>query len=536
MNAHEARAAAAAWLAVDPDPQTRDELERLLAGPDDPVIDRFSDRLQFGTAGLRGPLGAGPTRMNRVIVQRTAFALGQWIVRRGLQRQGVAVAFDARHNSEVFARDTCRVLAELGVRSYLLDGPAPTPVLASYLSSFVTTGPVAGVVVTASHNPPADNGYKVFLADGSQIVPPIDAEISALIPDSGEIVLAAWPHGLIDQVGTAAVDGYLHQVVPGVRLCPEVDASTLRVVYTPMHGVGLDTLRSAFSVAGLPVPTVVPEQADPDPDFPTVAFPNPEEPGALDLALALAASVDADLVLANDPDADRLGAAIPTADGWRALKGDEIGWLLADHILRHTSGDDRLVVTTLVSSSLLGKMATHYGVRYAETFTGFKWIGQTRRAHPTARFVFGYEQALGYLVTERPNDKDGISAAILMTEVAALARAEGTTLVDRLEAISARYGRHIVGERSVPMAPAVGTARVEAIAADPPGRLAGVDVTGVERFHEANLLRLWCADGARVQLRPSGTEPKVKIYVETIDGTPEPYLAAVVELLAGEVS
>ena len=273
------------------------------------------------------------------------------------------------------------------------------------------------------------------------------------------------------------------------------------------------------------------EQAAPDPDFPTVAFPNPEEPGAMDLLLALAADVGADVALANDPDADRLGAAIPTPDGgWRRLTGDELGWLLADHILRHTTGADRLVVTTLVSSSLLGRMAEAAGVHHAETFTGFKWIAKTIRDRPDQRFVFGYEQALGYLVAAAPRDKDGITAAVLMAEVAALARAEGVTLQDRLDDLARRFGRHVTAERSLRMEPPVAAARVAALRATPPASLAGRPVDEVVEFPEANLLRLVCGR-SRVQVRPSGTEPKVKVYGEGVEEDPTPLIDAVADLL-----
>jgi phosphomannomutase len=275
----------------------------------------------------------------------------------------------------------------------------------------------------------------------------------------------------------------------------------------------------------------VQEQFDPDAAFPTVAFPNPEEPGAMDLVMALAREVGADIALANDPDADRLGVAIPMPDGgWRRLGGDEIGWLLADHILARTHGADRLVVTTLVSSSLLGRMAEEAGVHYAETFTGFKWIAETARRHPELRFVFGYEQALGYLVTDQPRDKDGITAAVLMAEVAARARADGRTLQGRLDGIAARFGRHVSVERSVRMEPAVAAVRVAELRSRPPESLAGRAVDEVTAYEEANLLRLQCG-ASRVQVRPSGTEPKLKVYGEGVGEDPNPFVEAVVSLL-----
>jgi phosphomannomutase len=304
------------------------------------------------------------------------------------------------------------------------------------------------------------------------------------------------------------------------------------VAYTAMHGVGGAVVERVFARAGMPSPVVVAAQHDPDGTFPTVAFPNPEEPGAMDLLLETATASGAVIALANDPDADRLGVAIPTPDGgWRKLSGDEIGWLLADHILANTSGDDRLVVTTLVSSSLLGRMAEAHGVHSVETFTGFKWIGRVVLDRPDERFVFGYEQALGYLVTDRPLDKDGITAALLMAEVAAVAAADGVSVQDRLDDLAARFGRYVTVERSVPLPPARGRAWVTAMIADPPAEVGGRPVTSTTSFPEADLLRLMLDGGVRLQLRPSGTEPKVKLYGEAVD-TDRQELADILAALA----
>lgn len=516
------------WLAAEPDPSARQEIVELLAGPPEVLAQRFTGRLQFGTAGLRGAMGAGPQRMNRLLVRQAAAGLGTYVQRES-DRPLVVIGYDARRQSDVFAFDSARVLAAMDVSVVLLPGPLPTPILAFATISF---GASAGVMVTASHNPPGDNGYKVFLPDGSQIVSPIDQEISTFIDgvDPTMVALAEEDHELIRWAGDDLLDGYL-DMVGRVRLVPKVRCS-LRVAYTPLHGVGRDTLLRAFDRAHLPAPIVVETQGEPDGAFPTVAFPNPEEPGAMDAVLALAVTIDADLVLANDPDADRLGAAIPTAAGpWRVLRGDEIGWLLADHILRHTTGDDRMVVTTLVSSSLLGKMAAHHGVHYEETFTGFKWIGATRRAYPDRRFVLGYEQALGYLVADQPSDKDGITAAVLLTEVAALAATEGSTLEARLAEIAATFGEHRTAERSIALDPAEGQRRVAALLAHPPAELAGMAVTEVRDFPEAGLVRFQCGPHARVQTRPSGTEPKVKIYAESINGNPVELVDAIAAVL-----
>jgi phosphomannomutase len=529
---HDVRAPAEAWLAVDPDEETRLELQTLVAaaerGDPGPLEERFAGRLQFGTAGLRGELGAGPMRMNRVTVRRATAGLVRHLLAQSpdAAERGLVIGYDARHKSDVFARDTAGVAAALGMRALLMCTARPTPVLAW---SVPHLGAVAGVMVTASHNPPRDNGYKVFLGDGSQIVSPVDVEIAAAIDAVDLAAIEVAPDDpRIVTLDDAPVEAYL-RAVPAVRLRPELTDVT--VAYTPMHGVGAATLLAAFERAGWPRPAIVAEQAAPDPDFPTVAFPNPEEPGAMDLLLALAAGVGADVALANDPDADRLGAAIPAPDGgWRRLTGDELGWLLADHILRHTTGADRLVVTTLVSSSLLGRMAKAAGVHHAETFTGFKWIAKTIRDRPDQRFMFGYEQALGYLVARAPRDKDGITAAVLMAEVAALARAEGVTLQDRLDDLTRRFGRHVTAERSLRMEPPVAAARVAALRAAPPATLAGRPVDEVVEFPEANLLRLVCGR-SRVQVRPSGTEPKVKVYGEGVEEDPTPLIDALADLL-----
>ena len=516
------------WLAAEPDADMREELAALLAGPAEELAERFAGRLQFGTAGLRAAVGAGPLRMNRLVVQQAAAGLVDYLLATvpDVASRGVLIGYDARRKSDVFALDTARVCAAKGVKALLFDRQVPTPVLAWNITA---VGAAAGVMVTASHNPPADNGYKVYLGTGSQIVPPADTDISACIErvDPCSVALADAGHPLIVRLGEDAA--YL-AAVPAVRLRPEVPG--VAVVYTAMHGVGGATALAAFERAGLPAPTVVAEQQQPDGTFPTVPFPNPEEPGAMDLLLALAASTGAALAVANDPDADRLGAAIPTPDGaWRKLGGDEIGWLFADHILSNTSGDDRLVVTTLVSSSLLGTMARAHGVTCLETYTGFKWIGHTALEHPELRFVFGYEQALGYLVCGCPLDKDGITAAILLAEIAAVAAADGVTIQQRLDTIAATYGTHVMAELSVKMAPAEGSAAVARLRADPPTMVGGREVTSVEWFEEAGLLRLRLGDDLRLQVRPSGTEPKVKLYGEGIGCDPAEFVAALARLL-----
>jgi phosphomannomutase len=532
MTFEDARGAVDRWIAAEPDADIRDELVALRDGPVDALVERFDGRLTFGTAGLRAEVGAGPRRMNRLVVRQAAAGLAAYVlaIDERARARGVVIGYDARRKSDVFALDTARVVAAHGIRALLLPGPLPTPVVAWALTELDAA---AAVVVTASHNPPRDNGYKVYLGDGAQIVPPHDSAISAEIEriDATAVELAAEGDALIERLDHAVVDRYV-AAAPAVRRRP--DAVGVPVAYTPMHGVGGRIVLAAFGAAGFPAPFVVSSQFDPDPTFPTVSFPNPEEPGAMDLVIALASVQGAAIAIANDPDADRVGAAIPQRDGsWRRLGGDELGWLLADHILRHTDGDDRLVVTTLVSSSLLSRMAEDHGVHFAETFTGFKWIGRTILEHADLRFVFGYEQALGYLVAPRPLDKDGITAAVLLAEVAAVAAAEGTTLQARLDGISARYGRHVIADRSIGMEPAVATARVRALLEDPPSSLGGAAVVEVTSFPEADLLRLALEGGVRVQVRPSGTEPKVKLYGEAIDTDPTPYLDALAPLLHG---
>jgi phosphomannomutase len=509
------RAAAEAWLALDPDPDTRAELEALLdAGDDEELERRFAGRLVFGTAGLRAALGAGPLRMNRVVVRQATAGLRRYLG----DRPTVAVGFDARHKSDVFAVDVAGVVVAAGGRALLLPRPLPTPVLAFAVRDLEAD---AGVMVTASHNPPEDNGYKVYLSDGAQIVPPADAEIAAAIAEvaeAGPVEVAPPDHPGIVRLGDEVVEAYL-DALSDQSLVP---ARALDVVYTAMHGVGREVLLAAFARCRFPLPTVVGPQGDPDPDFPTVAFPNPEEPGALDLALAEADRVGADLVLANDPDADRLGVAAPGRGGWAALKGDQIGVLLGDHVLRHTEGDDRLVVTTVVSSRLLGRLAEAHGVHYAETLTGFKWITRPALANPDLRFVFGYEEALGYLVGDAVRDKDGIGAALAFAELAAGLRDEGRTVWDRLDDLAVEHGVHATRPLTLRIDVERAAELMADLRADPPGALAGVAVTRARDllddpgFPPSDVLVYDLDGGDRVVVRPSGTEPKLKCYLEVV--------------------
>jgi phosphomannomutase len=511
------------WLLAEPDEDMRRELQLLVDGLSKDLEQRFNGRLVFGTAGLRAEVGAGPNRMNRLVVRQAAAGLVDYLLRNveGSAEAGILIGFDARRKSDVFALDTARVAAARGMKAMLLPHVIPTPVLAWNIARL---GAAAGVMVTASHNPPQDNGYKVYLGSGAQIVPPHDLLISDAIEsfDATKVELAPENSPLIEVLDGTCIDEYI-KWLPTVLLCS--DLPKINVAYTAMHGVGGDTAVKAFASAGFAPPVVVAAQQEPDGSFPTVSFPNPEESGAMDLVIDRARQSGAVIALANDPDADRLGVAIPingnSSDDWRLLRGDEIGWLLGDHILRHTQGDDRLVVTTLVSSSLLGKMAHKNGVAFEETFTGFKWIADAAMRRSDKRLVFAYEQALGYLVADRPLDKDGISAALLMTEIAALATQDGVTLQDRLDQIAAVYGQHVTAELSVKMSPSEGAAVVQQLRENPPKMIGGRVVAGIEDFPAANLLRVWLDEvggrGVRLQIRPSGTEPKVKLYGEAVD-------------------
>lgn len=513
------RAQAERWFSTEPDADVREELAELLAGDDAVLDERFSTNLRFGTAGLRAAIGAGPSRMNRLVVRRAAAGLVDHLLATtpDAAKRGLLIACDARRKSADFALDTARVAAARGMRAILIEGTTPTPVLAFNVP---VLGVAAGVMVTASHNPRDDNGYKVYLGHGSQIVPPHDAAIAARIDalDATEVELAPVDHSLIQRLGDEPTEEYL-KWLPAVR--HRTDVSGVQVGYTAMHGVGGDLVLRAFERCGLPAPAIVEEQQQPDAMFPTVSFPNPEEPGAMDLVIALGEREGLDVVLANDPDADRLGVAVREDDRWRRLRGDEIGWLLGDHIMRHTVGSDRLVVTTVVSSSLLAEMAAAHGIECRETFTGFKWIADAVMNEPDRRLVFAYEQALGYLVADRPLDKDGVAAAVVMAEVAAVAVAEGTSISGRLDALARRHGRHVTTERSVPFDPARGAQLVRALAERPPTRVADRAVVAVRTFPEADLVRLWLDEeggrGIRMQIRPSGTEPKVKLYGEAVD-------------------
>ncbi|MDT0452539.1 phospho-sugar mutase [Streptomyces hesseae] len=522
-------AQARTWLAEDPDPETRDELAKLIeAGDLAELSTRFAGTLQFGTAGLRGELGAGPMRMNRNVVIRAAAGLAAYLKQQGHTGGTVVIGYDARYKSADFALDTAAVMVGAGLKAALLPRPLPTPVLAFAVRHL---GAVAGVEVTASHNPPRDNGYKVYLGDGSQIVPPADAGIAAEIAAIAGLEDVPRPSEGWEILREEDVVGaYLARTD---AVLTDGSARDIRVVYTPMHGVGRSVLTAAFERAGFPEPVVVAEQAEPDPDFPTVAFPNPEEPGAMDLAFATArAAAEAggapDIIIANDPDADRCAVAVPDPDnveGWRMLRGDEVGALLAEHLV-HKSARGAFA-TTIVSSSLLSRIAAGApDASYEETLTGFKWLARVDGLR------YAYEEALGYCVDpEGVRDKDGITAALLVAELAAELKQSDRTLSDLLDDLAVEHGLHATDQLSVRVEDlSLIASAMRRLREAPPVVLAGLHVVsaedlskGTESLPPTDGLRYALAgdeagtvSGARVIVRPSGTEPKLKCYLEVV--------------------
>ena len=510
---------ARAWLAEDPDPATAAELEALIANSEsgdtdaaDELADAFDGTLQFGTAGLRGRLGPGSNRMNRIVVARAAAGLAAYLNANG--GTSVVIGYDARRNSDVFARDTARIMSGAGITAMVLPSALPTPVLAFAIREL---GCDAGVMVTASHNPPDDNGYKVYMGDGSQIVSPADAEISACIAAVG--ALASIPQSEdFRTLDGSVLDSYVARAVSLIGDGPrEVSA-----VYTAMHGVGGEVFMRAVAGAGFPAPVKVAKQFDPDGRFPTVNFPNPEEPGAMDLALADARAQGADVIIANDPDADRSAAGIRTTDDYRMLTGDEVGALLAWWIAERGRRDGKpaqgVYAQSIVSGTLLERIATDAGLGYAATLTGFKWISKV----PDLRF--GYEEALGYCCDpEAVKDKDGITASLLILEMAAALKAEGRGVQDVLDDLARKHGLHATSQLSVRVSDISLIADAMArLRADPPTSLGGRDVVrmddlekGADGLPPTDGLRFTLKD-ARVIIRPSGTEPKLKCYLQVV--------------------
>lgn len=529
------------WMAADPDERMRALLAATLAEAEAGSVeaqseldDAFAGTLEFGTAGLRGRVGPGPNRMNLVVVARAAAGLARYLNERG--GGAVVVGHDARHDSDLFARATAEILSGQGISVMMLPEHLPTPVLAFAVRHL---GCAAGVMVTASHNPPADNGYKVYLADGSQIVSPVDREISAHIADVTALgPVADLPHGEEwVTLGDEVVQAYVDKAAALVEAGPPLH---LRLAYTAMHGVGGEVFLRVLEQAGFPEPVIVTAQFAPDADFPTVSFPNPEEPGAMDLALAAAVESDCDLVIAHDPDADRCAVGVPTDDGWRMLSGDEVGYLLGWWI---AAGNRRLgrrgvFAQSIVSGSMLARIAADAHLDYEQTLTGFKWIARV------PDLAYGYEEALGYCVD--PNgvrDKDGITAGVMIAEMAARLKAWHGSLLQVLDDLAYEYGVHATRQVSVRVSelsriPAV----MSALRSSPPASVAGVPVASFEDLEQGadglpptDGVRLVLASGARIIVRPSGTEPKVKCYLQSVVPVADGDLAAARAQAEGEL-
>jgi phosphomannomutase len=506
-----------AWIADDPDPITASQLQQWLNTNNEAELrSSFNGFLQFGTAGLRGPNRPGPSGMNRAVVGRTAAGIVAYMRERNLT--SVVIGRDARYGSEDYTFETAEIMSGAGMKVFVLPRPLPTPVLAFATNEL---GCDVGIMVTASHNPPQDNGYKVYLGGtvdgieyrGSQIVSPTDVSIAQNIDEITS--LNSQPRGKEWTVlGQEIIDKYIARTASLAT-----NPGTLKIVYTAMHGVGTETLQRVFHTAGYPSPILVDAQAEPDPDFPTVAFPNPEEPGAIDLALETARTFNADLVIANDPDADRCAAAVKDPEtGWRMLRGDELGAILGESIARKSNSG--IFANSIVSSSILKKIAEHYTLEFKETLTGFKWLAKIKD------LTFGYEEALGYAVDAKTvNDKDGISAAITLAQIATDLAADGKTLLDLLDEIWARHGFHATEQISIRLSDLskVGVI-LGGLRNNPPKNIAGRAVTSIDDLAAptdglppTDGLRIWLDGGVRIIIRPSGTEAKMKCYIEVIE-------------------
>lgn len=506
-----------AWIADDPDPVSAAQLQQWLdSGNEEELRRSFNGFLQFGTAGLRGPIRPGPSGMNRAVVGRTAAGLVAYMQERDLT--SIVIGRDARYGSEDYTFETAEIMSGAGMTVYVLPRPLPTPVLAFATNDLRCD---VGVMVTASHNPPQDNGYKVYLGGtvdgiyyrGSQIVSPTDETIAAKIDAITSLKLQ--PRGKVWEVlGEEIVQKYIDRTASLAT-----NPGSLRIVYTAMHGVGTETIQKVFQKAGFPSPILVAAQAAPDPDFPTVAFPNPEEPGAIDLALVTAKSCDAHLVIANDPDADRCAAAVnDPKTGWRMLRGDELGAVFAESIGQKI--DSGIFANSIVSSTIVKKIAAHYNLDFKETLTGFKWLAKIDG------LTFGYEEALGYSVDSATvNDKDGVSAAIMLAQIATDLAAQGKSILDLLDEVWARHGFHATEQISIRL---TDLSRVGVILGgmrtNPPKEIAGRTVTSIDDLATptdglppTDGLRLWLDGGVRIIIRPSGTEAKMKCYIEAIE-------------------
>ena len=538
-------AAASAWADQDPDLETRAELEELIDKRDVTALSsRFDGRLEFGTAGLRGELGAGSNRMNRVLVAQAAAGIAKFLLTQpefnsDVEPPSVVIGFDGRINSAVFARDSAQIFAGAGIRAYLFDGVVPTPVLA-FAGKHLNTS--AAVMVTASHNPPRDNGYKVYLGGSngaSQIISPTDKIIAQHIAEIAKTKTfnEINKSDKFEMVGDELRQAYVAETA---SLTGEViDGDQVRIAYTAMHGVGWHIVESLFESVGLVKPETVTAQLLPDGKFPTVAFPNPEEPGAMDLALEVGRDRHADLILANDPDADRLAIAIKDASsksGFRQLTGDEVGLLLGDEMARRAVADRRSgnLACSIVSSSALAKVAEHYGFGFRETLTGFKWISKV------PDLIFGYEEALGYCVdAEHTPDKDGISAALIVADLANRLAAQGKTIGDRLDDLGKLYGHYATGQISIRVTDlTVISDLMRKLREQTPTNIDGSAAAfrdlalGGNGLAPTDGVRFDLSDGRRVIVRPSGTEPKLKCYLQAVGSSKDEAQAKLASLNA----
>ena len=506
------------WIKQDPDAETVAELEKLISESDEAgLADRFGQRIGFGTAGLRGLLGAGPNRMNRVLVAQAAAGISKYL-KENFDDPSVVIGYDARKNSDVFAKDSAQIFAGFGIRAFLFPELAATPLVAYAVRNL---GASAGVMVTASHNPPGDNGYKVYDFSGSQIISPMDTQIAKHIDEfakSGSVSSLARSESFVE-VPTSVRSGYL-QSVSGL-LNKHSSRKDIKIVYSAMHGVGASFINEIFKLSGLAEPTQVPSQQQPDGKFPTVSFPNPEEPGAMDESMATASNHQADLVLVNDPDADRLAVAFKKTDGsYQQLTGDQLGLILGEEMASRASREGRTgsLACSIVSSSALGKVAEHYGFGFEQTLTGFKWVSRV------PNLIFGYEEALGYCVDwGQVRDKDGLSAALIVADIASALASQGYTLGDQLEKLMQRYGYFATGQISFRVTDLTVIANLmKKLRTNPPTQIAGVDAVfedmnqGSGSLPATDALRFKLQDGRTVIIRPSGTEAKLKCYLQAV--------------------
>jgi phosphomannomutase len=509
---------ARSWINQDPDAETVAELEQLIAASDESgLAERFGQRIGFGTAGLRGLLGAGPNRMNRVLVAQAAAGIAKYL-KENFDDPSVVIGYDARKNSDVFAKDSAQIFAGFGIRAFLFSELAATPLVAYAVRNL---GASAGVMVTASHNPPGDNGYKVYDFSGSQIISPMDAQIAKHIDEfakSGSVTSLARSDSFVE-VPSSVRSGYL-QSVSGL-LNKHSERKDIKIVYSAMHGVGASFIQEIFKLSGLTEPAQVLSQQQPDGKFPTVSFPNPEEPGAMDQSLATAEIKQADLVLVNDPDADRLAVAFKNHDGsYQQLTGDQLGLILGEEMASRASreGIAGSLACSIVSSSALGKVAEHYGFGFEQTLTGFKWVSRV------PNLIFGYEEALGYCVDwGQVRDKDGLSAALIVADIASALAKQGYTLGDQLEKLMQRYGYFATGQISIRVTDlSVITDLMKKLRTNPPAQIAGVDAVfedmnqGSGSLPATDAVRFKLSDGRTVIVRPSGTEPKLKCYLQAV--------------------